>query len=153
VWVVVAALVLEGVVTFSVQLTTATEPQMAYFIDNVDAAFTRAYWNRLEPGAQVLDHIQYRAGTVLGRAARANQSIFETLPEWDALIKNPDPRLVARAGYAYIYMDNDWWQQVPSQTWSLFTLPCVKEVALKSDPANPKGNYRVLWDVRACGAS
>ena len=150
VWVALGALVFEGVVTFAVQLTTVTEPQDAYFIDNVDAAFTRAYWNKLKPGAQVLDDVPYRAVTVFGRAVKASQSIFEPLPEWQALVKNPDPRLVAGADYAYIYMDNQWWQQVPSQTQALYQLPCVHEVAMKSDPANPRGDYRVLWNVQAC---
>ncbi len=148
--IVAAALVFEGVVTFAVQLTTASQPQMAYFIDPLDAAFTRAYWNKLDSHSQVLDRIQYRAVTLFGRPAKANQSIFETLPGWEALIKKPDPTAVSNSGYSYIYMDNPWWQQVPAQTQKLFNQPCVKVVSEKKDPAYPRQNYRILWDISAC---
>lgn len=144
------ALVLEGVVTFAIQMTTAVQPQTTYFIDNVDVAFSRVFWNKLEPTAQVLDHIQYRAVTVFGRPATANQSIFETLPAWDALIKTPDPAKVAQAGYTYIYMDDPWWRSLSSQTQKLFDQPCVKVTSEKQDPASPRQDYRILWDVRGC---
>ncbi len=146
----VAALVLEGMVTFAVQLTTAVQPQTAYFIGPMDVNFTQAYWNKLAAQGQVLDAIQYRAVTVFGRPARANVSIFETLPEWDALIKDPDPVRVARAGFTYVYMDDAWWKQIPSQTQKLFDLPCVSVVSEKHDPTYPKQNYRILWDISAC---
>lgn len=144
------ALVLEGIVTFAIQMTTAVQPQAAYFIDNVDLAFSQAFWNRLEAHAQVLDHIQYRSVTVFGRPATANLSIFETMPAWDALIKSPDPAKVAAAGYTYIYMDDPWWKSLSSQTQQLFEQPCVKVTSEKHDPANPRQDYRILWDVRSC---
>jgi hypothetical protein len=140
-------LVLGGLVTFCLQIPAIQNDQLAYFIEPVDAQMSRLEWNRLAPGDQVIGLDPTRTVTVFGRATTSSSSIYEFLPEWPTLVGNPDPVALHQAGYAYIYMDQDWWKSLASKQQQGLTQPCVKEVARTVD-AN--GIFRALWDIRTC---
>jgi hypothetical protein len=139
--------VFSGIVIFAVQLTAIPAPQLTYFANSNDARISSEMWNRLPEGAQVLDRIQYRAVALFGRAARSYSDVYTSLPEWDALIKDPNPASIAQAGYSYIYIDAKWWWEMTQEQRDGFNQPCVKKVA-EINPSDE--DYRWLLAVHAC---
>ncbi len=137
-----------GVILFAVQLISLPTPQAAYFIDSLDTRFTNQYWNQLEPDAQILDDIPYRAVTVFGREITAFQSIYDPLPDWEALVQNPNVEDVAAAGYQYVYMDAEWWSLISQGAQQTYRQSCVLEINRRVQP-NGK-DFRVLYDVSGC---
>jgi len=137
-----------GAILFAVQLISLPTPQTAYFLDSLDAHFTRQYWNRLEADAQVLDPIPFRAVTVFGRESEAHLSIYDELPEWKELTLAPRVDLVKAAGFQYVYMDAAWWNSLPNDIQKTYSQTCVREVERRVQP-NGK-DFRVLYDVSGC---
>ena len=134
-------------IIFAIQLTTLPAPQTSYFLDGLDSTFARQYWNRLEPGALVLDSIPERGVSVFGRSTHAHVSIYAPLPDWEALIANPDPMEVARAGYRYIYLDERWWVGISEATRAGLQGACVKPVG---QPVSIQNHSRWLLDDSGC---
>lgn len=137
-----------GIILFAVQLISMPSPQAAYFLDTLDTQFSRQYWNKLEPEAQVLDPISYRAVTIFGRQTRAHATIYEPLPEWEALVDEPRAEQVAAAGYQYVYMDAEWWNLLSEDVRQTYSQACVLEVERKVQ-SNGK-DFRTLYDVSGC---
>ena len=107
------------------------------------------FWDKLDPGAQVLDpNPPFRAVTLFGRAGgRSHRDLFTALPEWEALFASFDPVEFAQAGYSYVYVDRDTWRTLsPEQKQSLQN-PCVKRLAEKR---SDREGYRWLLDIRGC---
>lgn len=119
---------LGAVVMFSVMLTNTVTPQLSNFIDETDAQFSKIFWNSLGQNDRVLDMKPERAATLFGRSPKAYADLFVPLPSWTALVKDPDPKTVLRAGYRYIYMDRYWFSLVPDATQRALQGPCVKNV-------------------------
>ncbi len=143
-----AVTVYAGIVIFALQLTSIPAPRLADFLNPLDTAFTRTYWNALEPGAQVLDSTPVRAVTVFGRASLAAYDQYRTLPEWGALVADPQPQKVRAAGYSYIYMNPTWWKSLVPAAQQALQQPCV--VLVKEVQAADSADFRRLLDIRAC---
>jgi hypothetical protein len=146
-WLGYAATVFGGLVLFGIQLIAIPSPILSDFVDNTDARYSRTYWDRLDPGAQVLDSIPERAVTLFGRASRAMMDVYHPWPDWQALIDNPDPGAVADAGYSYIYEDEAWWRAMTTEQHLALKQPCVSDLTpefLKKD------EFPRLLDVRGC---
>jgi hypothetical protein len=140
--------VLGGIIIFATMIANVPAPRLADFINPLDLAFTRAYWNRLEPKAQVLDATPVRAVTVFGRASLAGADQYTVLPEWTALSIAPLPQKVNASGYTYIYMSYDWWLTLKPDVIAALQQPCV--VLVKEIKAADSPDFRRLLDVRAC---
>ena len=136
-----------GVAIFALELLAIQTPTLSDFIDATDARMSQAGWNRLEPNAQIIDDIPYRAVVVYGRSSKANSSLYQSLPDWVALVRHLDPAEIARAGYTYIYMDESWWNTLPVDKQNGLSQPCVKVVEEQSSPRH----WRKLLDIRNCG--
>jgi hypothetical protein len=143
-----AVTLLGGVVMFTIQLTAIPTPQISDYLGPVDAQVTRVFWNKLEPGAQVLDETPYRAVTIFGRESTARSSIYVTLPQYAALVANPDPAAAAKNGFQYIYMAEDWWGKLSPSQQQAFQQPCVNQVG---ETFTSGTNWRTLYDVGKCG--
>jgi hypothetical protein len=133
----------------AVELIAIPHPQFTYFVQEPDAMMSLEFWDKLDPGAQVLDpDLPFRAVTLFGRAGgRSHRDLFTALPEWEALFANFDPVEFARAGYSYVYVDRDTWQTLsPEQKQSLQN-HCVKRLAEKR---SDREGYRWLLDIQAC---
>ena len=140
--------VVSGVVLFAISLLSIPKPQFSYFVDVPDAIMGTRYWDNLEEAAQVFDPIPYRAVTLFGRGAGpANLSIYIQTPEWEALIKDPDPVEMARAGYSYMYIDKTWWRGLQPEQRDKIDQPCVVEIEKISMPDK---DFRWLLDIREC---
>ena len=140
--------VLAGVVIFRMQLYSINSPQLAYFIDGLDAGYAVDYWNKLPDGAQVLDRVPERSVTIFGHISRASSGIYEPLPDWQALIDDPNPKLIADAGYDYVYMDQIWWEGLTQAQQEYYQLPCVDIIDQREQ--DNKKDFRLLINVSAC---
>jgi hypothetical protein len=130
-----------------IQAASIPVPQYSYYLDALDAGMSQAWWDRLEPGAQVLDPSPSRAVTVFGRASTAHDSIYVPLPEWEALIAGPDPTRAAQQGYSYVYLDQEWWNELSEDQRLALEQPCV--VVVESREVEGVGIRRLL-DIREC---
>lgn len=139
--------VFAGIVLFAVQVLAIGTPQISYFITQADAATTRIYWDRLPKGAQVLDSNPERGVTVFGRASRARPWFYDPYPDWQALIANPEPSAVAKAGYSFIYIGPGWMDKLTPQQQAAFQQACVRLVYNNQVKGNEN---RLLYDIRQC---
>ncbi len=144
--------VISGVVVFGILSTAITMPKLSFFIDPLDARMSGAQWDQLRPDSLILDRIPYRAVTLFGRLTHSSPPSgavdFGTYPEWDALIENPDPVSAARSGYAYIYMEHLWWEELDASQQATYGQPCVILVEEIDDPGS--GAWRRLLDISGC---
>jgi hypothetical protein len=143
-----AILIIGGIVIFHSQLYSIPHEELSYFIDDLDARYTADYWNKLPDGAQVLDRVPERSVTIFGRISRAHSGIYDPLPEWEALIANPDPAQIAASGYEYVYMDRVWWDSLSAIKQKNFIQPCIDIIDERKQ--NDGANYRLLVNVINC---
>jgi hypothetical protein len=143
---------LGGIALFPPQLVAIAQPQMSYFIQQPDAQLSKAYWNKLDSDAQILDLAYiYRPPVLFGRSAgRAFQTLYISLPEFRTLIADPDASRIAQYGYAYVYFDRQTWQALTPEQKATFQQKCIKLVA---EQKTSLGDFRRLLDVRKCQAS
>jgi hypothetical protein len=139
--------VFAGIVMLGVELIAIPASQTTYYLQFKESDFLQAYWNRLEPGAQVLDSEPERAVLLFGRASFAAQDVYKRSPVWEALVADPDPTRVASAGYSYVYMDDQWWSRLSPQVQAAYAQPCVQQLAEMVFPGN---SFRRLLSVQAC---
>jgi hypothetical protein len=138
-----------GVVLLAFQLLAIPRPLQTTFVSDEDIYMGRKYWDRLDPGTQVLDNIPHRAITLFGRGGgQAYQDFFMPLPEWEALVASPDARRVAQAGYDYIYFDDEWWNEITRELRRDYrSNSCVRTVEYYIHLGI---STRRLLDVRGC---
>jgi hypothetical protein len=146
-WAGYAVTVFGGVVLFGIELIAIPSPVLSTFVNNTDARYARAYWDKLAPGAQVLDSTPERAVTLFGRASRAMMDVYHPWPDWTALITDPDPKSVADAGYSYIYEDEQWWRSMTGEQHQALRASCVKDMTIEYVK---KDEFPRLLDVRGC---
>jgi hypothetical protein len=139
--------VFAGLVMLAVELIAIPVPQTTYYLKYSEGDLARTYWNKLEPHAQILDSHPERAVLLFGRASFAATDVYKRAPEWQTLIASPDPAGVAVEGYSYVYMDESWWQGLPSQIQAAYDQPCVKLVVQVDFTASA---FRRLYNVAAC---
>ena len=110
---------------------------------------SKAYWNKLDQAAQILDLAYiYRPSVLFGRTAgRAYQTLYNSLPEFRTLVENPDAVKIAQYGYAYVYFDRETWQSLSPEQRQTFQQKCVKLVA---EQKTAMGDFRRLLDVQKC---
>jgi len=144
------SLVTGGVVILVTQLYSLPAEQYSYFIQNLDATASGEYWNSFPTEVQILDRVPERGVTLFGRITRASAGIYEPLPEWEAAIADPDPQRLVEAGYGWAYFDKLWWSSLTQEQQHRFGQPCVD---VMDEWRSPDGqDYRVLMDLRGCGA-
>jgi hypothetical protein len=143
-----AILILGGMVIFRSQLYSIPHEELSYFIDDLDARYATDYWNKLPDGTQVLDRVPERSVAIFGRISRAHSGIYDPLPEWEALIADPDPAQISASGYDYVYMDRAWWDSLPPVKQKNFMQPCVDIVDERKQ--NDGTDYRLLVYVSNC---
>jgi hypothetical protein len=143
------AAILGGAAMLAVELIAVPHPQFTYFVQEPDAMMSLAFWDQLDPDAQVLDpNLPFRAVTLFGReGGRSHRDLFTALPEWEALFTSFDPVEFARAGYSYVYLDRDTWQILSPEQKLLLQNPCARRLAEKRSDLE---GYRWLLDIRGC---
>ncbi|MFM8322220.1 MAG: hypothetical protein ACKOC5_15005 [Chloroflexota bacterium] len=146
-----AAVVGGGLALFPAQLIASAQPQPSYFIQLPDEMMARSYWNRLDPGAWVLDPgLPYRPAVLFGRTSGPAYPGVQSapLPEFRRLLDGMDAAAIAQAGYRYVYLDRKTLEGFSVQQRNVFLRPCVRLVDQQKIPG---GDFRRLYDLGGCG--
>ncbi len=141
-------IILGGLVIFRSQLVSIPYQELSYYIDDLDASYTADYWDKLPEDSQVLDRIPERSVTIFGHIARTNSGIYKHLPDWETLIADPIPAMIANAGFDYVYMDKVWWDGLTPVQKENFQQPCIDIIDEREQ--NEGTDYRLLISVNAC---
>jgi hypothetical protein len=145
-----ATTILGGIVLLVVELMAIPHPQLSYFIEYGDAKISRDYWDRIGPQDRVYDPVPERSVTLFGRPVYARTNVYidaqTVLPEWRSL--RIEPHDLLRAGYTYVYVDENWWRGLPPDSRAALEVPCVDEVDIVE--FGDAGGMRRLLDLRAC---
>lgn len=138
-----------GIALLPTQWIAMARPQLTFFVEDVDALYARRYWNQLEPEAMVMGFsYPSRHITVFGRSmGHAFKTYGIPYPEFAALLADPDPISLARAGYLYLYAEKREWQDLTPQQRKAFDHPCVKRLP---KPAPGASENRLFFDLRLC---
>ena len=126
---------------------------MRNFLNELDGIFYENYWNNLEPGVQYIDPIPNRTPTIFGRLTNSSLSWFDSTADWRKLYDNPDPYSINSAGYAYVYLDRQYWDELSPSAHLLLKDSCVKLLfeAVRPDPKDlTRDDFRRLFDIRDC---
>jgi hypothetical protein len=140
--------VFAGLVVIGPLLTAAGRPMLSNDIAVVDAAMSRRFWDRLEPGTLVLDSGGWRAVAVTGRPTRSAADVTNDLQAWRDLVASPGAGRVAQEGYSYVYVDRHWWDSMSDLDRASYSGPCA--VLLGEETDNNANGLRRLYDVRGC---
>lgn len=139
--------VLGGIVIFAIQLSAIPAPQLSYYINITDAQMSRQLWDRLPANALVFDRDPSRSVALFGQPTLAYEDVYKPLPEWSRLVDDPSPNAMAQAGYAFVYLDRAWWDQMTADQHAAFQQSCVKTFAQQ---VPDDGDFRRLLDIRSC---
>ncbi len=142
------ALIFPGVVALGALLSSLARPMIAEDFGSPDAKMSQAYWDTIEPDGWVLDSHLWRAVVVLGRLTHSTGVDKQPLQTWSDLVSAPDPAGVAAAGYAYVYMDEAWWDRLTQSEQRAYQSGCARLIGAIDDSG--RNGDRWLWDVRGC---
>ncbi len=141
-----------GLVFFGVQLIAIQQPLLPYFMNEMDVRMENRHWNQLPREAMVFDSDSRRVVTVFGRGSKSMKSWVLT-PEWNQLMSNPDPYLLKAAGFDYIYLGVEYWEDISPEIQKKYEDACVKlvdEVQGIRSPQDYRKDFRRLLDISAC---
>jgi hypothetical protein len=136
-----------GLFYFGIESIAGQKPVLSTFIDPMDAAMERKYWDQLPEDAMVFNFYPPRSVTVFARPARSNDTWYSTLKEFDLLAGNPDPVSISAAGYDYIYWTAKEWNNLSDPKRARFENPCV---VLVDEITQWDNDFRRLQDISAC---
>jgi hypothetical protein len=142
------AVILPGVIVAGSLLTAVHRAVVTEGFTPADTSMARQVWDRLAPGALVVDSSSWRAVAVTGRLTRSAQDSSTLLPEWENLVREAAVGRLVAAGFDYAYVDRTWWDNMDEAGRRSFKDPCVQEVAAVHD--NGANGDRWLFDLRAC---
>jgi hypothetical protein len=137
-----------GVVLTLTNLFAISRPQAAVFLNHLDAQMTKRYWGHLPQDANIFDFSPSRAVTVFGRATNSHFSWYVPKPGWKDLTENPQPRLLAQAGFTHAYFDYSDWRKLSVQQQAAWQDACVVLVEELNDVDTEQ--FRRLYDLRNC---
>jgi hypothetical protein len=136
-----------GMVVLGTELSGIQEPELGLFITEMDVRMMDKYWNKLEEDATVLDPNIPRSITLFARSGNSSVDFYEPTQEWENLIYDPDPQVMAQAGYDYLYYDREYWKTLTPKEQNLLTSSCI---TIMNEESEWTGDFRVLLDIRGC---
>lgn len=136
-----------GLIYFMISSVAIQKPVLSYFIKLMDASVENIYWDQLDENAMVFDFNPSRSATIFARPLESNQSWYEYLPEYQQVLRYPDPYLLNKAGYTHIYLSREDFTHLSSRSKGLFEKPCVDMIYNNEDW---QGDFRWLLDITAC---
>jgi len=141
--------IVSGLSLLPSQIVAFASPQLSYFIQEPDALMHKNYWDKLDKGAWVLDiRYPYRPVVLFGRTTGPTfQTLYLSLPEFRSFREDPDPNKIAAAGYEYVYIDRDTWQDLNIVQRQYFQAACVKQIA---EYTTRQGDFRRLLNIQMC---
>ncbi|MBI9045459.1 MAG: hypothetical protein JEZ06_13290 [Anaerolineaceae bacterium] len=138
-----------GILIFAIQVIAVPQPVYSFYLNSLDAKMADLYWNELDSDAMIFDNDPYRSPVIFGRANDSSHNAFERTQEWDDLYENPDPVILHKAGYDYVYYDQDYWRELsPEEQNLLMHNDCVK--VIEDLVLEFPEETRTLLDVKKC---
>ncbi|MDR3575590.1 MAG: hypothetical protein P4L50_17155 [Anaerolineaceae bacterium] len=141
--------ILGGLVIFSIEMTAIPKPTYSYYIATLDARTEHDYWNKLPQGALIFDPDPNRSPVIFGRATDSSLSWYQNKPEWLKLFDAPNPTNLRAAGFSYVYLDLNYWNQIGPTFDQMLQSPCVHLVKEYTQDS-PSYDFRQLLDIRDC---
>jgi hypothetical protein len=152
-----AVAIISGVVLFSVEVMAIPHPVFSNFLNISDARMTGRFWDKFDKSALVFDPNPSRAVTVFGRYTDSSFSWYQARPEWEELVKAPDPYLLKAAGFDYAYIDKQYFENLPVIFQEKFSDPCVMLLktyeSLRGEGTSREdftSDYRQIYDISRC---
>ncbi len=137
-----------GIVVTGMILTGVSQPQLGLKMNSLDSRILRDTWNRLPADSAVIDRIPWRASVLTGLPTHSSVSGLKRLDSWESLIDNPSVEALSANGYRYVYVDDIWWNEMPSGARADLSRPCIVVVSEYNKPSH--GLIRRLLDIKNC---
>jgi len=136
-----------GVVVLGTELSGIQDQKLGLFITEMDVRVMDKYWDKLEEDALVLDANIPRAITLFARSGNSSIDFYKPKREWEELVYDPDPTLMAQAGYDYLYYDREYWKSLTPKEQELLASSCVITL---DEETEWTGDFRILADISSC---
>ena len=129
---------LGGIILFSLELISATQPRFPPNLTSLDAQVYTDYWNKLDDTALIFDSNKDRGEIIFGRE----------IVSVNTLSSLTTPADLKTWGFNYVYLDETDWNQLGAEQQNLFNDACIKVVA--EYIAKHGDAFRRLPDISAC---
>ncbi len=143
-----ASMLTGGLVFFAIQLAAVRTPVTSTFLKPMDVRMMESYWNQLEEHSLVFDTRVSRSATIFGRASNSYDTWYAAKPEWIKLEEDPYLDELIDAGYSYLYMDEEYWNQLSIPVQTSLSNDCMVMISELDHPRTT--DYRKLYDIRSC---
>jgi len=146
----VALAAMGGIVITIANLSAISKPVLSHNINSLDAYVSRDTWNKLDDSAFIFDNRRWRASALTGLPTSYGTS-GSGKPEWNLINKSATIASLKKAGYRYVYIDKEWWFDLPSSSRKDLSQACVVTVTEYIDdwPLDVP-DFRRLIDISAC---
>ena len=143
------ATILGGIVIFSLEIIAVPKPTYSYYLTSLDARAEHDFWNKLPQGALIFDPDPYRSPVIFGRPTDSSISWYQNTPGWQKLFNAPNPVDLRAAGFSYVYLDLNYWDQIGPSYDQMLQSACVHLVKEYTQDT-PSNDFRRLLDIRDC---
>jgi len=139
-----------GIVITIANLSAISQPVLSHNINSLDAYVSRDTWNKLDDSAFIFDNRRWRASALTGLPTSYGTSTGGK-PEWNLINKSATVENLTDAGYRYVYIDKDWWYDLPNSSRKDLSQSCVVTVTEYIDdwPLDVP-DFRRLIDISGC---
>jgi len=149
----IALMIFGGVEVAGSELSAASQSMLSEEeIIDLDSAIVKEVWDKLPPGSEVFDPFPWRATMITGRLTRVVQGNmsynYGHSLEWDALRANPSVERFLTNGFSYVYIDENWWNDLSDAGRASLSAPCVQVVTEHVD--GERGDFRRLVNLDQC---
>lgn len=146
----VALAAMGGIVITIANLSAISKPVLSHNINSLDAYVSRDTWNKLDESAFIFDDRRWRASALTGLPTKYG-AVSSGTAEWNQINKAATVENLTKAGYRYVYIDKDWWYNLPNSSRKDLSRSCVVTVTEYIDdwPLDIP-DFRRLIDISAC---
>jgi hypothetical protein len=139
-----------GIVITIANLSAISKPVLSHNINSLDAYVSRDTWNKLDDSAFIFDNRRWRASALTGLPTSYGSSA-NGKPEWNLINKSATIENLTQAGYRYVYIDKEWWFDLPNSSRKDLSQSCVVTITEYIDdwPLDVP-DFRRLIDISAC---
>lgn len=140
---------ISGLVVGVIQLSAIRSPVLTEGVDGWDARISKTIWGTLDEEGWIFDPSSYnwRAEVLSGKGSLLESAAF-TNADWKELRMNPSIDGFLAYDLTYIYIDEDWWNDLDETARAELSQECVQEVAQVEDAEN--GILRTLLYIGNC---
>lgn len=139
-----------GIVVTISNFSAISQPILSHRINSLDAYISSDTWNKLAPSALIFDSATWRASALTGLQTKFGTSSAGT-PEWNEINKAATIENLTAAGYQYVYIDKEWWYNLPASSRESLSQACVSVVdEYVDDWPLDIPDFRRLIDISGC---